>query len=116
SIFQVGGCFGAEFPINCVFDDEGTGGITQCVDFNQGPISCFNASGAQLVQPFILPGVQSQVLDNLDGEQASGVWKVEISDNSAGDDGHVKEVGLAITVNLPQIDPSDNCGEVEVTH
>jgi hypothetical protein len=43
------------------------------------------------------------------------VWTVRISDNAGGDDGHIKEVGLAITVNLPQIDPADNCGEVDVT-
>ena len=114
SIYQIGGCFGAEFPINVIFDDEGIGGITQCVDINQGPISCFQATGR--IQPFQLPGVQATLLDNLDGEQASGLWTVRISDNAAGDDGHIREVGLAITVNLPQVDPMDNCGEVDVTY
>ncbi len=84
------------------------------MDINQGPISCFQATGR--IQPFQLPGVQATLLDGLDGEQASGLWTVRISDNAAGDDGHVKEVGLAITVNLPQVDPMDNCGEVDVTY
>ena len=116
SIFQLTGCFGAEYPINCVFDDEGTSGLTQCVDLNKGPLNCFNTTPEQRLQPLILPGVQAPVLTNLDGEQASGLWKVRISDNAAGDDGHIKEVGLAITVNLPQVDPTDNCGNVTVTY
>nr|MDQ3017034.1 HYR domain-containing protein [Bacteroidota bacterium] len=105
-IFDISGCTGQEFPINTTFDDEG-GVITLCADLNGGP-------GSRL-QPLIAPGVSTPVLTNLDGQDASGVWIVRISDVFAADDGHIREVGLALLVDLPQVVPADNCGEVDVT-
>ncbi len=107
-IFTLTGCTGAEWPINCIFDDEGAGNLTQCVDLNAGPTA--------RLQPVCAPGASCIVLDGFDGEDASGVWKVTISDNAGGDDGHVREVGLFVLVNLPQVDPADNCGEVELSY
>jgi subtilisin-like proprotein convertase family protein len=43
------------------------------------------------------------VLDNLDGEQASGVWTVRISDNAGGDDGHIMEVGLPLQLTCHKL-------------
>src|SRR5690606_26244481 len=88
SVFQLTGCFGAEFPINCWFDDEGTGNLMQCVDLDGGA----NADNYR-IQPVQLPGVSAQVLNNLDGEDASGVWQVRISDAFAGDDGIIRVAG-----------------------
>ncbi len=104
SVFQVSGCFGQEWPIDVWFDDEGIGGITQC--------AALNAGGAH-IQCFQLPGVQNpNVLVGFDGKNASGNWRIRITDNFPADDGVIEEVGLAITVNVPQVDPADNCGPV----
>jgi subtilisin-like proprotein convertase family protein len=106
NIFTVTGCTGQEWPINCTFDDEG-GVITLCADLN---------GDANLrLQPLQAPGVSTPVLFNFDGMDASGIWKVIISDIAALDDGHIREVGLSILVNLPQVVPTDNCGEVDLT-
>ncbi len=106
-VFDVGGCFGQEFPINCVFDDAGAA-ITQCVDLNAGDDG--------RLMPLIQGGFSMPALFGFNNLDASGVWKVIINDAFAGDDGHIREVGLYINVNLPQIDPADNCGEVDVTY
>lgn len=105
SVFQLTGCFGQEWPIDTWFDDEGAV-ITQCVNLN---------CGACHLQPLQLPGVSTPVLDIFDGEDASGIWHVTISDNVLSDDGIIQIVGLAILVDLPQADPTDNCGEVTTT-
>ncbi|TAK30601.1 MAG: T9SS type A sorting domain-containing protein, partial [Saprospiraceae bacterium] len=102
-VFVVSGCFGAEFPIDCTFDDEGLGGVTQCVQLDQGggPLQCFQA-----------PGVQSNTILSaaFDGKNAGGVWKLIYRDNFLGDDGIIEIAGLIVTVDLPAIAPSDNCG------
>ncbi|MCB9284936.1 MAG: T9SS type A sorting domain-containing protein [Lewinellaceae bacterium] len=107
--FSVTGCFGTEYPIDVWWDDEGTGGLTQCVDLNAG--------GAHL-QCLQAPGVQSpNVLNALDGTDASGVWTVQIQDNAAGDDGVVEIVGLRVeTPDLAQVDPTDNCDVVDLSY
>ncbi|MEO6131636.1 MAG: hypothetical protein ABIQ02_07295, partial [Saprospiraceae bacterium] len=105
SIFTIGGCIGQEWPINLVLDDEGMV-ITLCMQLNAGD----NAR----IMP-LQAGVSQPRLFLFDGLDASGVWKVKISDNAAGDDGHIRAVGVFINVNLPQVDPADNCGDVDVT-
>ena len=105
--FDVGGCTGQEWPINCRFDDDGTA-ITQCVDLN--------GDENTHIQPLINGGFAMPVLFNANGHEASGIWKVRISDDFNADDGHIREVGLYIYVNLPQVDPADNCGDVDVTY
>jgi len=106
--FTVGGCFGQVFPIDVIFDDEGTSGLTQCVQLN--------AAGARL-QGFQAPGVQNaSILAGLDGLNAGGIWRVVVRDNFAGDDGVIEEVGLEVTVNLPQVDPTDNCTITSLTY
>jgi hypothetical protein len=105
-LFDITGCFGAEYPINCTFDDEG-GVITLCVDLN--------GTAATRLQPLAFPGVSTPELYVFDGEDASGLWHVIIGDDTPSDDGHIREVGLSILVNLPQVDPTDNCGEVDLT-
>ena len=106
-VFDVGGCFGQEFPINCVWDDDGAA-ITQCVDLDAGDDG--------RLQPLINGGFSMPALFDFNGLDASGVWKVRIVDGFAGDDGTIREVGLYINVNLPQVDPTDNCGEVELSY
>ncbi|HJW29056.1 MAG TPA: proprotein convertase P-domain-containing protein, partial [Saprospiraceae bacterium] len=106
SVFQIGGCFGQNWPIDAWFDDAGAV-ITMCVDLN---------CNACHLQPLQLPGVSTPVLYVFNGEEASGVWHVTISDNFAGDDGIIQIVGLEILVDLPQADPTDNCGEVTTTY
>lgn len=106
SVFGVTGCFGQEWPIDVWFDDEGTGGLTQCAQLDAG--------GAH-IQCLVLPGVQNPtVLSGFDGNDASGTWSIRVTDSFAGDDGVIEEVGLAVTVDLPQVDPADNCGPVTV--
>ena len=105
--FDVGGCVFQEWPINCRFDDDGTP-INLCADLN--------GNADTHIQPLINGGFAMPVLFNANGHDASGVWKLRISDSFNGDDGHVREVGLHIYVNLPQVDPADNCGDVDVTY
>ncbi|MCB9284934.1 MAG: HYR domain-containing protein [Lewinellaceae bacterium] len=106
--FAVTGCFGTEYPIDVWWDDEGTGGLTQCVQLNAG--------GAHL-QCFQAPGVQSPtVLSALDGTDASGIWTVRITDAIAPDDGVIEIVGLRVeTPELAQVDPTDNCDVVDLS-
>ncbi|MAT53879.1 MAG: hypothetical protein CMN32_05315, partial [Saprospirales bacterium] len=105
-VFGVTGCFGQEWPIDVWFDDEGSGGLTQC--------AALDAGGAH-IQCLVLPGVQNNtVLSGFDGKDASGTWQIRVTDTFAGDDGIIEEVGLAVTVDLPQVDPADNCGPVTV--
>jgi len=100
-VFAVTGCFGAEFPIDCIFDDEGQGGITQCAQLDAG--------GARL-QGFQNPGVQSNtILEAFDGEDAGGVWSLTYSDVFAADDGVIMTAGLIVTADAPAVAPSDNC-------
>ncbi|MBK9984541.1 MAG: hypothetical protein IPP15_19615 [Saprospiraceae bacterium] len=106
SIFTIGGCVGQDWPINCVLDDAGQV-ITLCLQLNAG-------DNARL-QPLVA-GVSTPLLFNFNGLDASGIWKVKISDNAAGDDGHIRAVGVFINVNLPQLDPADNCGDVDLTY
>jgi len=105
--FDVGGCFGQEWPINCTFDDAGAA-ITQCVDLD--------GDATTRIMPLINGGFAMPVLFNLNGLDASGVWIVRIADIFNADDGHIREVGLSLLINLPQEDPSDNCGEVDLTY
>jgi subtilisin-like proprotein convertase family protein len=103
-VYAIGGCFGQAFTINCIFDDEGQGGITSCFDIDADgmPIQCFQ-----------LPGVQNNtILANLDGEVAGGVWKVIIRDNVSGDGGPIRKVGLIVTATSPQVLPEDACAGV----
>nr|MDQ3016115.1 HYR domain-containing protein [Bacteroidota bacterium] len=103
-VFEVGGC-GGNFPIDTWFDDEG--------------VNAVDCNGLDL--PRILPiwnggNNLSPNLFNLDGEDASGVWIVRIFDDfPVLDGGHILSVGLSITVNLPAVEPADNCGEVDLT-
>jgi len=105
--FDIGGCAGQEWPINCRFDDDGLP-ITQCVDLD--------GDATTLIMPLINGGFAMPALFTLNGLDASGTWIVRIADLFGGDDGHVREVGLYILVNLPQVDPADNCGEVDLTY
>ena len=100
-VFQVTGCFGAEFPIHCIFDDEGLGGLTMCaqLDANRARLQCFQAPGVQ----------NNMVLDAFDGEDAGGIWQLTYTDNVAADDGVIVAAGLIITANAPAVAPSDNC-------
>ncbi|MEO6758662.1 MAG: hypothetical protein ABIO24_04340, partial [Saprospiraceae bacterium] len=107
-VFTLTGCFGQEWPIDVVFDDQGTGGLTQCTQLN--------VNGAH-IQSVIAPGMSGPVvLSVFNNKNASGVWKVTISDNVAGDDGVVEIVGLEVTVNVPQVTPSDACSAITLTH
>jgi len=107
-VFTLTGCTGAEWPIDVIWDDEGTGGLTLCVQLN--------AAAARL-QCLVAPGVQNpNVLTVLDGHDASGVWTVTISDNALGDDGVVEIVGLEILVNLAAIPTVDNCCPNNLTY
>ncbi|HZV69186.1 MAG TPA: hypothetical protein VFG10_06560, partial [Saprospiraceae bacterium] len=105
SIFTIGGCILQEWPINCVLDDDG-GIITLCLELNAG-------DNARLIP--LVAGVSVPLLFNYNGLDADGIWQVIISDNAAGDDGHIREVGVFINVNLPAVDPADNCGDVDLT-
>jgi hypothetical protein len=105
SIFTIGGCILQEWPINCILDDEGAA-ITLCVELDAGDNGRLMPLQAGVSMPRLF------MFDNLD---ADGIWKVKISDNAAGDDGHIREVGVFILVNLPQVDPADNCGDVDLT-
>ena len=105
--FTLTGCTGAEWPIDVWFDDEGAGGLAQCVQLNVG--------GAH-IQPVVAPGQSGMVLFNLDGLNASGIWTVRISDSFPADDGVVETVGLKVEVpDFLQIDPSDNCAVVDLS-
>ncbi len=106
TIMTIGGCILQEWPINCIFDDAGAT-ITLCMELN-------TPGGTGRLKPLIA-GVSTLVLFNFNGLDAHGIWKVRIADNAVGDDGHIREVGVFINVNLPQVDPADNCGEVETT-
>jgi subtilisin-like proprotein convertase family protein len=107
-VFTLTGCTGAEWPIDVLWDDEGQGNLTLCVQLN--------AAGAAL-QSVIAPGVSGpNVLNVFDNQNASGVWKVTISDNFLGDDGVVEIVGLEILVNLPAIVSADNCCANSLTY
>ncbi|MGB4847756.1 MAG: HYR domain-containing protein, partial [Saprospiraceae bacterium] len=106
SIFTIGGCTGQDWPINCILDDDGAT-ITLCVDLNAG-------DNVRL-KP-LQGGVSQPILFNFNGLDASGIWKVKISDIAAGDDGHVRAVGVFINVNLPPVAPTDNCGDVDLTY
>ena len=106
-VFTLTGCFGQEWPIDVWFDDEGAGGLTQCVQLNVG--------GAN-IQPVVAPGASGTVLFNLDGLNASGIWTVRITDNTAGDDGVIEIVGLKVEVpDFVQVDPTDNCAVVDLS-
>ncbi len=106
TIMTIGGCILQEWPINCIFDDAGAT-ITLCMELN-------TPGGTGRLKPLIA-GVSNCTVQfrRLD---AHGIWKVKIADNAVGDDGHIREVGVSINVNLPQVDPADNCGEVEITY
>ncbi|MDV7395464.1 hypothetical protein RZS08_29020, partial [Arthrospira platensis SPKY1] len=52
-VFVLTGCFGQEWPIDVWFDDEGAGGLSQCVDLDAG--------GAN-IQPVVAPGQSGTVL------------------------------------------------------
>ncbi|MCB9284938.1 MAG: T9SS type A sorting domain-containing protein [Lewinellaceae bacterium] len=107
--FAVTGCFGTEYPIDVWWDDEGIGGLTQCTQLNAG--------GAHL-QCFQAPGVQNpNVLNALDGTDASGIWTVRITDTVSPDDGVIETVGLRVeTPDLAQVDPTDNCDVVDLSY
>ncbi len=106
-VFDVGGCFGQDWPIWCIWDDDGL--VTNaCADINAG--------GTGRFQPLIQGGFSMPALFGFNGLDASGIWKVRFTDAVLGNDGIIREVGLFINVNLPQVDPADNCGEVEVTY
>ncbi len=59
---------------------------------------------------------QCPILFNLNGVDASGTWTVRIADIPVVMMATYREVGLHILVNLPQVDPADNCGEVDLTY
>jgi subtilisin-like proprotein convertase family protein len=113
TVFQIGGCAAQNLNVNCWFDDEGLGtpGAGSTCDFFDGGA----IADDYYILPYNLPGTQEQVLDNLDGTDASGVWQIRISDSFQGDDGLIMKVGLQIDVDLPAIVPADNCGEVTTT-
>ncbi|MBK8562408.1 MAG: proprotein convertase P-domain-containing protein [Saprospiraceae bacterium] len=107
-IFGLTGCTGAEWDIDVIWDDEGSGGLTAC--------AALNAGGANL-QCLELPGVQNpNVLNFFDGKDASGTWTLRIEDTFAADDGIIEEVGVILEVNAPAIVPTDNCSNVTLTH
>jgi len=106
-VFTLTGCFGAEFPIDLKFDDEGAGNLTLCAQLN--------ANGAPF-QCIVAPGVSSPtVLGIFDGKEASGTWNVTFTDNIPPDDGVIEIVGLEVLVNIPGIAVTDGCGPVDLS-
>lgn len=101
-VFGVTGCFGQEFDINAIFDDEGAGGLTQCVDLDAGgaPLQCLQLPGAQ--NPTLLA-------DAFDGRDAGGTWNLSFTDGAAGDDGIIITAGLIVTATAPQVGVTDAC-------
>ena len=90
-VFTLSGCFGAEFPIDVTWDDEGAGNLTLCVQLNAG--------GAPL-QSVVAPGMSGPtVLSVFDGIDASGTWNLTIRDNFAGD-APVDHFDLCVFQNL----------------
>ena len=104
-VFEVGGC-GGNFPIDTWFDDEG--------------VNAVDCNGLDL--PRIFPifnggNTLGPNLFNVDGEDASGIWTVRVYDDfPVLDGGHILAVGISILVDVPSVDPADNCGEVDVTY
>ena len=89
----IGGCTGQEWPIDCWFDDDGAS-ITQCVDLN-----CGGCPLAPLLPEFLL-----RLLTAFEGIDASGVWKITISDNFCWLMMELYQtVGFEVMVNLPQV-------------
>jgi subtilisin-like proprotein convertase family protein len=100
NFLTIGGCVGQEWPIDAWFDDEGIT-LTQC--------AALNAAGAHLQG--MVAGVSNNTLfSQFDGNDASGVWTIRITDSFPADDGVVETVGLKVEVpDFVQVDPSDNC-------
>ncbi|MFZ2900443.1 MAG: HYR domain-containing protein, partial [Saprospiraceae bacterium] len=100
NFLTIGGCIGQEWPIDAWFDDEGIT-LTQC--------AALNANGAHLQG--MVAGVSNNTLfSQFDGNDASGVWTIRITDSFPADDGVVETVGLKVEVpDFVQVDPSDNC-------
>jgi hypothetical protein len=93
-------CTGVVWPIDVLFDDEGTA-AGQCAQLNANgtPIQCLTL------------GVSNPTaLSAFDGKDAAGVWTLTIRDNLAPAGGIIEIAGLAISVNVPQRIPIDNCG------
>jgi hypothetical protein len=106
SVFTIGGCFGQEWPIDCVLDDDLGAAITLCVDLDCGGCPLQALQG----------GVSQATLlgDAFDGLDAGGVWNIEVSDDTNGDGGVLLEVGLIVTATAPQIVPSDACDGTDI--
>ncbi len=103
-VFEVGGC-GGNFPIDTWFDDEGV-----------NPVDC-NGLALPRILPLWNAGFNiSPNLFNFDGEDASGIWTVRVFDDfPVLDGGNILNVGISILVDLPAIEPTDNCGDVTTT-
>ncbi|MDX2278948.1 MAG: HYR domain-containing protein, partial [Saprospiraceae bacterium] len=106
TVMTIGGCIGQEWPIDAKFDDAG-GAITLCAQLNAAgaPLQCLQGGVSN-----------ATTLATFNGKNASGVWKLRIADNVAGDDGVVEIVGLEITVNAPAVAPVDACGPFTLTY
>ncbi len=106
-LFTTDSCSGAEWPIDLLFDDEGTGNLNSCDQLNAG--------GAAL-QGIISSASAPNVLQIFDGKNARGTWTVTISDSIDDEDGLIEELGLEIQVNMPAMPAIDNCSPVTLTH
>jgi subtilisin-like proprotein convertase family protein len=104
NVYEVGGC-GGNFPIDTWFDDEGV-----------NPVDCNGLDLPRILPLFNGGNNIAPNLFNFDGEDASGIWTVRVFDDfPVLDGGTILNVGLSILVNVPAVDPADNCGEVELT-
>lgn len=107
NLFSPSGCTGAAWPVDVLLDDEGVA-IATCAELN---------AGGNSVQCQDLNGSNSSILAAFDSKNASGVWKLSISDVAAGSAGLIEIAGLELAVSLPKFTPSDNCaGQFTLTH
>ncbi|TVR79623.1 MAG: HYR domain-containing protein, partial [Saprospirales bacterium] len=92
------GCAGGGWTLDAVFDDDGN------------PIvGCAVNVGGDPLQPF------GGTLANFNGELAQGTWTVELEHIIFFENGFVNTAGLILEVDADPIDPSDNCGDVDVS-
>src|SRR5690606_19689867 len=104
-VFEVTGC-GGPFPIDTWFDDEGV-----------NPVDCNGLTMPRIFPIFNGGASIAPNLFNLDGEDVNGIWTVRVFDDfPVLDGGTITAVGVSILVELPELEPVDNCGEVELTY
>ncbi len=108
--FDIGGCVGGPWDMDCIFDDEGANPVG-------AGIACagLNVGGAR-IKPLIPPGVSGTPLMGFDGNDASGIWTLTYSDLQGfpNNGGIIQTAGLIITATAPAAVPTDNCGSVSI--